>query len=296
MKAEEIYQYAVSNLKEFELWNGYYKRRYIEFIDYVSILGNVKFKSALELGAGIGFGSALISSISEKVTATDLDQIDPETHSPGLDKTRRFLAKLGISNVDVLAASAEEIPMPDSSFDFIFSSHVLEHIPNKRKSLAEVERLLKPGGIFFCVVPTRTERLYSIIAFYISLLKRIPSILFRAKTVSHQPDFQPAAKTNTFSKRSRWFPPVHGTADKYFDEIKNWSFPRWKRMLYECNQMEMIYAGSTQIGPNLIVLGEIFPSFAIAIYSITHTLHRTFGKFFPFFRLGINAVFVLRRK
>src|SRR3989344_8439204 len=39
------------------------------------------------------------------------------------------------------------LPFGDQSYDFVFASHVLEHIENDRKALSEIRRGLKPGGI-----------------------------------------------------------------------------------------------------------------------------------------------------
>ena len=40
------------------------------------------------------------------------------------------------------------IPYPDSTFDFVFSCNVLEHVAQRDKLLAEIRRVLKPGGLF----------------------------------------------------------------------------------------------------------------------------------------------------
>jgi SAM-dependent methyltransferase len=43
----------------------------------------------------------------------------------------------------------EEIPFPDDSFDIVVANHMLYHVPNLQKGLAEVRRVLKPNGRFF---------------------------------------------------------------------------------------------------------------------------------------------------
>ena len=56
------------------------------------------------------------------------------------------------------------IPFPDSSFDVVYHSHVLEHFPKAkaRRFIAECVRVLKPGGILRVVVPDLEQivRLY----------------------------------------------------------------------------------------------------------------------------------------
>jgi SAM-dependent methyltransferase len=45
------------------------------------------------------------------------------------------------------------IPYPDDSFDVIYCSHVLEHVPEDRKAMAELCRVLRPGGWAVLQVP-----------------------------------------------------------------------------------------------------------------------------------------------
>lgn len=46
-----------------------------------------------------------------------------------------------------------KIQYPDNTFDIIYCSHVLEHIPNDRLAMAELFRVLKPGGWAMLQVP-----------------------------------------------------------------------------------------------------------------------------------------------
>ena len=50
--------------------------------------------------------------------------------------------------------SASTIPEPSGSFDHVISNSVLEHIEDIEATLAEVSRLLKPGGTFTFTVPS----------------------------------------------------------------------------------------------------------------------------------------------
>lgn len=60
--------------------------------------------------------------------------------------------------VDIVA-SGDAIPLPDASQDFIVNSHVLEHFTNPIKAFMEWDRLLKPGGIIFMIVPHKERTL-----------------------------------------------------------------------------------------------------------------------------------------
>jgi SAM-dependent methyltransferase len=47
----------------------------------------------------------------------------------------------------------EQLTFDDASFDLVFSSHVMEHIPDARRAFAEVFRVLRPGGTYVFSVP-----------------------------------------------------------------------------------------------------------------------------------------------
>ncbi|WP_439101722.1 methyltransferase domain-containing protein [Congregibacter sp.] len=53
----------------------------------------------------------------------------------------------------LLAGDALKLPFADASFDTVICSEVLEHIPDYRSALAEIARVLKPGGRFCASVP-----------------------------------------------------------------------------------------------------------------------------------------------
>lgn len=56
-------------------------------------------------------------------------------------------------NVDL-----QSLPFGDASYDFVFASHVLEHIPDDTKAIREIRRILTPGGIAVLPVPIVVEK------------------------------------------------------------------------------------------------------------------------------------------
>jgi SAM-dependent methyltransferase len=56
------------------------------------------------------------------------------------------------------AMDLTSLDLPDASRSLIFCSHVLEHIPDDRAALAEMRRVVEPGGIAVIQVPIQGER------------------------------------------------------------------------------------------------------------------------------------------
>lgn len=97
----------------------------------------------LDLGCGDGH---LMAIILGHVGPRDLVGLDIDPCETALARERNIYR-------EVVTAPADRIPFADNQFDFIFSNSVLEHIHNIDGVLAEVARLLRPGGRFLFTVP-----------------------------------------------------------------------------------------------------------------------------------------------
>jgi hypothetical protein len=53
-----------------------------------------------------------------------------------------------------------QIPYPDGTFDVIYCSHVLEHVPDDRRAMREFRRVLKPGGWAVLMVPITADKTF----------------------------------------------------------------------------------------------------------------------------------------
>jgi SAM-dependent methyltransferase len=84
----------------------------------------------------------------------------------GIGRVLREFAGAGYVSGDFQAGRAmvqldlTRIPFGDGEFDLIFVSHVLEHIPDDARAIAEMYRCLVPGGIAFVEVPVQCRATY----------------------------------------------------------------------------------------------------------------------------------------
>lgn len=82
-------------------------------------------------------GAAILHIAPEKQLGRRLELCQPSRYVRGdLVPTRE-----GVEKLDVTA-----INYPDESFDLVICNHVLEHVPDDRRALKELLRVLKPGG------------------------------------------------------------------------------------------------------------------------------------------------------
>ena len=79
-------------------------------------------------------------------------------------KRMRSIVNYRCSDFDMRAHSADiqldlqNIDLPDGSLDVVLTSHVLEHVPDPDKAIAELYRVVAPGGVMFVMVPLQQGR------------------------------------------------------------------------------------------------------------------------------------------
>jgi SAM-dependent methyltransferase len=63
-----------------------------------------------------------------------------------------------LEDVDLPKEDIQKLTLPDNSYDLILCNHVLEHVPDDKKSLMELYRILKPGGKLLLTIPGNYKR------------------------------------------------------------------------------------------------------------------------------------------
>jgi SAM-dependent methyltransferase len=105
----------------------------------------------------IGCGSARLLARVGRATALELYAVD--TSSAALEVARNTSRAIGIP-IHCVESDARELVLESASFDLVLSGGLLEHFPDPRPVLAEMIRILKPGGVFYADVVPRKLSLY----------------------------------------------------------------------------------------------------------------------------------------
>ena len=103
----------------------------------------------LDLGCGAGLDLYFYAKSvgrNGKVYGLDISQ-------DMIDKAKKNISSVGISNVEFICGSSDNIPFEDGFFDIVASNGIYNLSPDKEKVMAEVYRVLKPGGrTVFCEI------------------------------------------------------------------------------------------------------------------------------------------------
>jgi ubiquinone/menaquinone biosynthesis C-methylase UbiE len=134
------------NRLEFALMNNPLRaaiQRYCEAPVLLQMGGSMIGGRALEIGCGRGVGTELILDLfkADRVDAFDLD---PRM----VALARKRLWQRG-QRVHLWVGDATAIPVAADTYDAVFDFGIIHHVPEWRRAVHEVRRVLKPGGRFY---------------------------------------------------------------------------------------------------------------------------------------------------
>jgi SAM-dependent methyltransferase len=95
----------------------------------------------LEAGCGTGAQTVTLARNSPGALLTSVD-LSPSS----LEEARARVAAAGLTNVQFRQADVYALPFADGQFDRVFVCFVLEHLARPDAALAELRRVLRPGG------------------------------------------------------------------------------------------------------------------------------------------------------
>ena len=145
------------------LWKG-------NLIDWLQPKLNSKL---IDMAAGTGDVSRIyIERTKFTGQATLVDQ-NPEMLNEGKKKIGHH------KNINFLCASAELVPLKDSSFDYYIISFGIRNVTDIKKTLKEAYRLLRPGGRFMCLEFSKinNEIIDKFYSFYSNLIPHIGKLV-----------------------------------------------------------------------------------------------------------------------
>jgi SAM-dependent methyltransferase len=96
----------------------------------------------LDLGSGAGIDLLLAA----KKVGTTGKVIGVDMTAAMIEKARENVAAAGLTNVEIRPGIIEDLPVEDSSVDWVISNCVINLSPEKARVFAEIARVLKPGG------------------------------------------------------------------------------------------------------------------------------------------------------
>ena len=114
---------------------------------FLEALGPIAGRRFLDIGCAVGDYMAVIGAMGGIVSGIDLD-------APQIALGRELHAKAGL-NTDFHIGDATALPFAEETFDAIYAADVFEHLSQavKQAVIAEMYRVLKPGGIVVIKTP-----------------------------------------------------------------------------------------------------------------------------------------------
>lgn len=191
------------------------------------------FARALELGAGDGFISTLLADRCGELISTDFNE--------------RRLARQDYGKVMYRICDAEELDQhfAEKSFDLVFSSNLLEHVPDPGRALCGIQRVLKDDGITIHCLPNRNWKLVTVLLHIpnkaVKFVDRILSgRIFRTTKARKRPRQQSTRNNPKLGRRRRFFPAklllprIHGVSGNTVSEFMAFGKKRWTRRFERC--------------------------------------------------------------
>jgi len=212
-------------------WNDYLHHLRLAEIDTIfrDCPKNV-FECGLEIGAGDGFLSRILSTYALHLVCTEINEQRLNTQD--------------LPNAEYRVLDAERIgeSFDGRTFDFIFSSNLLEHLPDADTALKGIHKVLTDDGITIHVLPNRIWKMTTILCYIpnkivVTIDKLLAGRLFKRRSghafgKPYKKEYGGNNQKIGRRKQSRltkpFLPPVHGISDNSLEELYVFGQKRWK--------------------------------------------------------------------
>lgn len=223
--------------------------------------------AVLEIGAGMGWQARdldergfLVEAIEVAESTYIQDRVWPVKHYDGV-----------------------KIPYPDQSFDVVFSSNVLEHIPDVERFGDEIKRVLKPGALAIHLLPTSSFRFWTTVTYYPYLLKQLLYLLKRDPRIDlidkESLDGKPGDVI--LMKWKKIFPGRHGERGNVITELYLFSRFSWNKLfartgwtVQAISPAGLFYTGGLTLGKLLSIKGRHFASYILGSSCLIYVLKK----------------------
>lgn len=94
----------------------------------------------------VACGTGVVARVAAKRTGIAANVTGTDVNAGMVEAAARFAAEAGLDDICWLECDAAAIPLPDCSFDVSLCQQGLQFMPDKPGAMAEMARVLKPGG------------------------------------------------------------------------------------------------------------------------------------------------------
>ncbi|MEW5693623.1 MAG: class I SAM-dependent methyltransferase [Candidatus Hydrogenedentota bacterium] len=140
-----------------------FRYRLQDYMQRVFKYNQYKNKLVLEIGCGSGIDSLEFAKYGAKIVATDMTE-------KGTLVTNKYLKEKKYKGY-IIRADGHNLPFKNSTIDCVYSFGVLHHIPDIKKILNEIKRVLKKGGEIAGMVYNRDSLLFAYSIVYLRGIK-----------------------------------------------------------------------------------------------------------------------------
>jgi len=199
------------------------------------------FNDGLELGAGSGAQTDSLFKYCKNLTSSDFDE---KRFNIKELKKKNNLISYAICDAENVASHYKE-----NSIDLVYSSNLMEHLPDPDESFGQIKRVLKEDGFSISTMPSFFMKLLYLLFFYPALIislyiKLKKHIFYKSTKVSedkiqksnnlvHDNNLKFVKKKRT--KLSRLFPEPHGANSSNLVELFAWRKKKWIKIIENQN-------------------------------------------------------------
>ena len=119
----------------------------------VKMVAETKPRKILDIATGTGDFAIMLADIKpEKIVGLDISQ-------GMLEVGKKKVAEKGLDNlIEMVLGDSENLPFEDNSFDAVTVGFGVRNFENLDKGLSEINRVLRPGGIFVVLETSQPEK------------------------------------------------------------------------------------------------------------------------------------------